>query len=212
MQVFAFGHSITHGFWDEEGGWVSRLRKFLDRKSLEKPEEYYFETYNLGVPGNTSEDLLERFEQELEARIWEEDETVIVIQIGANDIQYLEDRDRINVPKDEYRGNLEELVDQALEYTSNVLLIGELYTTIEGPIPWSEDRHLDDERLEEYVEIQREVSEEKDVPLIDLRSEKSKQEWSDMLEDGSHPDSKGHESIEQKVRSKLLEENMLGIQ
>lgn len=61
MQVFAFGHSITQGFWDREGGYITRLRKFLDKKSLENPDEYYFETYNLGVSGNDSQQLKERF-------------------------------------------------------------------------------------------------------------------------------------------------------
>jgi lysophospholipase L1-like esterase len=105
MQVFAFGHSITQGFWDSESGWVLRLRKFLDQKSLENPDEYYFEVYNLGVSGNDSRQLLERFSQELEARLWDEDETLILIQIGANDIQYLEEKEEIRIKKEEYREN-----------------------------------------------------------------------------------------------------------
>lgn len=88
-----FGHSITQGFWDTEGGWVQRLRKFLDEKSLKQPEEYYFEVYNLGVSGNDSRQLLDRFDDELEARLFDEDETLIIFQIGANDIQYLQAKD-----------------------------------------------------------------------------------------------------------------------
>jgi len=38
-------------------------------KSLENPDKYYFEVYNLGVSGNDSRQLLERFESEVNARI-----------------------------------------------------------------------------------------------------------------------------------------------
>lgn len=211
MQVFAFGHSITQGFWDTEGGYIARLRKSLDKRSLKNPDEYYFETYNLGVSGNDSHQLLERFSNELEARLWDEDETLILIQIGANDIQYLEEKDVIRVEKQQYRENLEALIEEAREYTEKVILVGEAYTTIEGPIPWSEDKHLSDERLDEYVEVQRKVAEEKDVPYVDLRSLRTKEEWGQMLEDGSHPDSKGHKLIYRKVKEKLTDEGLLGL-
>lgn len=211
MQVFAFGHSITQGFWDRESGWVLRLRKFLDKKSLEKPEEYYFEVYNLGVSGNDSRQLKERFSQELEARIWEEDETLILIQIGANDIQYLEEKDEVRVGKEEYRENLEALIRQARNYTGKVVLVSEAYTGIDGPIPWSEEKHLSDERLGEYVEVQRKVAEDKNVPYVDLRGLKEKEEWLELMEDGSHPDSEGHELIYEKVREKLTGNGLLGL-
>lgn len=211
MQVFAFGHSITFGHWDKEAGWVLRLRKFLDRKSLEKPDEYYFEVYNLGVSGNDSAQLLERFSQELEARLYEENKTLILIQIGANDIHYLEDKDRVRVEKEEYRENLEGLIEKARNYTDKVLLVGEAYTGIEGPIPWAKEKHVSDERMEQYVEAQRKVAEEKDVPYIDVRGLKEKEEWLEMLEDGSHPDSEGHELIYGNVKEKLMDEGLLGL-
>lgn len=31
MRVLVFGDSITQGFWDTEGGWVERLRKYYDQ-------------------------------------------------------------------------------------------------------------------------------------------------------------------------------------
>lgn len=211
MQVFAFGHSIKQGFWDRENGWVMRLRKFLDKKSLENPGEYYFEVYNLGVSGNDSRQLLERLNQEIEARLWEEDETLILIQIGANDIQYLEEKDEIRVEKEEYRENLEALIEEARSYTDRVVLVGEAYTSIEGPIPWSEEKHLSDERLGEYVEIQRKIAEEKELPYLDLRGLRTKQEWEKLLEDGSHPDNKGHELIYENLKEKLIEQGLLGL-
>ncbi|MFB6190711.1 MAG: SGNH/GDSL hydrolase family protein [Candidatus Nanohaloarchaea archaeon] len=211
MQVFAFGHSITQGFWDCEGGWVQRLRKFLDEKSLENPEKYYFEVYNLGVSGDDTRQLLDRFEDELEARLWEEDGTTIILQVGANDIIRLREENEIAVPEEEFEENLGELIALAREHADSVLLVGEAYTTIDGPIPWAEQKELSDERLERYVEMQRKVCREENVPYVDLRSMYSKEEWSEMLEDGSHPDREGHKVIYKSVLDRLKQEGMLGL-
>lgn len=211
MQVFAFGHSITHGYWDSEGGWVQRLREFLDEKSLENPDEYYFEVYNLGVSGDDTRQLLERFENELEARLWDEDGTTIVLQIGANDIIYLSEEGELAVTEEQFEANLIELIEKARSHTGNVLFVGESYTTIEGPIPWAEQKELSDDRLERYVEIQRKICRREDIPFIDLRAMYSKEEWSDMLEDGSHPDSEGHRVIYESVLDRLEQENMIGL-
>ena len=69
-QILIFGDSIIYGAWDREGGWAARLRKFLDEKTLTE-EDFYCLVYNLGISGDTTEDLLERFEFETEQRIKE---------------------------------------------------------------------------------------------------------------------------------------------
>jgi hypothetical protein len=44
-KILVFGDSIAYGDYDKEGGWVIRLRKFLDERQLDS-----YETYNLGIP------------------------------------------------------------------------------------------------------------------------------------------------------------------
>lgn len=129
-QIFAFGHSLTFGRWDGEGGWVSRLRRFLDKRSLDDPEEEDFLVWNMGVPGDDTDQLLDRFEDELERRLWPED-TVILIQIGANDLQRVEGEPRV-APAD-FRQNLKKLVEMAGNYSEDILLIGDAYYGIEVP-------------------------------------------------------------------------------
>ena len=74
--ILVFGDSITYGAWDKDGGWVQRLRKFLD----ENYEDFF--VCNLGVSGNNSDDLLKRFEFETEQRIKEEKKTIFIFAIG----------------------------------------------------------------------------------------------------------------------------------
>ena len=208
-QIFAFGHSITHGFWDPEGGWVQRLRKILDKKSLENSDEYYFEVYNLGVSGDDSTDLVNRIESELNARLWEEDETVILIQIGANDIQYFNEEYRLRTPKEQFKENLMNLISISRNYTDRIMFVGDPVTTIEGPIPWAKDKELSDSRLKNYTDTVRRTCENENIPFVDIRSELSKSDWSEKLEDGCHPNREGHKLIFERVKEKLKEEELI---
>ena len=86
-QILIYGDSITYGAWDtEQGGWVARLRKFLDNKA-DEDEKYYYLVYNLGISGNNSTDILSRFEFEAKQRVREEGETIIIFALGTNDSQ-----------------------------------------------------------------------------------------------------------------------------
>jgi len=210
-QVFAFGHSTTHGFWDSEGGWVQRLRKTLDKKTLSDSEKYYFELYNLGVPGNDSGQLLERFETEIETRLWEDDDTVILIQIGSNDIQYFNEEYRLRTSKDDFKQNILSLISKAREYTEKIIFVGEPIITIEGSIPWAKDKELSDNRLKNYTDTVRRICENQGIVYIDLRSDYTKKQWSDKLEDGCHPNNKGHKLIFEKVKEKMKERQIIDI-
>jgi len=62
--LLALGDSITYGAWDPAGGWVARLRANACAKHRTDP----WLVHNLGIPGDTSADLLRRL-GEVE-RIW----------------------------------------------------------------------------------------------------------------------------------------------
>ena len=80
--VLIFGDSITYGAWDREGGWAKRLRSFLDEKQLSDSNIFYT-TYNLGISGENTDDLLKRIDSEIKPRLDESEETVIIFAIGA---------------------------------------------------------------------------------------------------------------------------------
>ena len=88
------GDSIMYGSWDPEGGWPGKLRNFLDARALREnnPVELntsgYVALYNLGIPGDTSRGLLQRFRSEVFPRINEEQKTIVLIAIGTNDAQF----------------------------------------------------------------------------------------------------------------------------
>jgi len=203
VQIFAIGHSITQGYWDTKGGWVQRLRTYLDEKTLENPEKFYFEVYNLGVSGNDTNQIIDRFESEIERRIDDDSQTIILLQAGANDTIYLTPDDDLRVSEKKFKKNNHDLIEKAKRYTDSIIFVNDGYTAIEGEIPWSEDEEYSDKRLATYLEIQKKVCEDSNVPLIDFRNIFSKQNWLEMLEDGIHPNNKGHEQIFLKVKEEI---------
>lgn len=203
MQIFVFGHSIVQGFYDTNGGWVQRLNTYLIKKILENSKNYY-EVFNLGIPDNDSKQLLERFEDELKRRLYEQSDAIIIFQFGANDVQHLikEDKERVSI--EEFKKNTKELIKKARKYTNNILFVGEAYTTIKGPIPGFIDKKLSDLRLEQYSQTQKKVCKELSIPFIDLREKFTKKYWSKLLKDGIHPTNRGHEQIYKLVKEKLV--------
>ena len=73
MLVFVFGDSIAWGLYDDRGGWVGRLWNARSRL-----------VYNLGVDGETSEDISKRFIAEAKVRGANKN-SIIVFAVGVND-------------------------------------------------------------------------------------------------------------------------------
>ena len=65
MQIFIFGDSITSGMWDTQGGWADQIKQRVTTQCINSHFEIDIEVYNLGISGNTSRDLLYRFELEI---------------------------------------------------------------------------------------------------------------------------------------------------
>ncbi len=112
-QILVFGDSIVFGNWDLEGGWVQRLRKFVDQKIAASKFEIKCPVFNLGISGDTTEELLERFENEIRPRELDEKETIILISIGINDSIFDLEKQKNWVSLDSYQKNLEQLIKKA---------------------------------------------------------------------------------------------------
>ena len=84
QNICVFGDSVTWGAWDNKGGWVSRLRAFIESGNRD-----YF-VYNLGVSGDTTKELLGRFDIEAKAR----SPNIIIFQIGDNDSIFVKSGDK----------------------------------------------------------------------------------------------------------------------
>ncbi len=195
-RISIFGDSITWGAWDlKNGGWVSQLRRYFETN-----ENYEVDVYNLGVSGDTTNDLLIRFNTECLAR--NRHPQTIIFAIGINDSQYINATDNPRTPIEKFQNNLVELINQAKNFSSQIIFIG--LTKIDEaktmPVPWSPEKFYSNNSVAKYNSVIKKISREYNLPFIDLLDLLEMNE----LEDGLHPNSDGHKKMFLKVKEFLL--------
>lgn len=205
LQIFVFGDSITYGAWDPEGGWVARLRKYLDKKQLAEPKQFYYMVYNLGVSGDSSEDVLERFSTEIEQRFEKDVEALVIFAIGINDAHFFKNVAQAKVVE-KFNVNLKKLTALAHEYTRNILFVGAT-PVIESktmPVPWNVAISYDNKQISKDDKLVREFCKKKNIPFIEVFEDWQTTKYELLLShDGLHPNSEGHEKIAEAVKKYL---------
>lgn len=213
-QVLIFGDSITQGYWDVDGGWVQRLRKFVDEKIISSNQKIYHEIYNLGVSGDTSEDILKRFEQEIIARTDKDSEIIILIAIGTNDALFNNVKQSNWVALGKFKENIQALTEIGKKYTEKIVFVG--LTPVDelrmDPVPWTPDNSAKNEYVQKYDEIITVLAKENGIGFC-LVFEKflAQDNYQSLLQDGDHPTSTGHEFVYETVKSYLLANKILEI-
>ncbi|MDP4039973.1 MAG: GDSL-type esterase/lipase family protein [Candidatus Pacearchaeota archaeon] len=196
--ICIFGASSVWGAWDyEKSGWANRLRLFLDS------ENYDIFTYTLGVSGDTTNELLKRFDIEAEAR----QPTLIIFSIGDNDSIYVKSQNKQMVSPQQFEKNLQKLIDKAKKFTDVIIFIGckkvdEPKTT---PIPWATDYHYTNQNLSLYNQKIKDISNKNKIHYLEI-SDLIKNE---DFEDGLHLNSKGHQKLFLKIKDFLLDKKLL---
>lgn len=210
MNLLIFGSSITWGAWDKEGGWAHRIKNYCDNKAVESNYDNYVAVYCLGVSGDNTVDLLERFNTEVKARIDEGEKTLILIEIGINDSQCFLADSTHRVSPEEYKRNLLKLAEASKQQGADLIFVG--LTPVDkrvDPIPWKPDYSYRLEFVQRYDEILKEVSREQNIPFVDLLSKFPESKYQDLLIDGLHPSTEGHQIMYNEVKSFLQQKGLI---
>ncbi len=206
--ILVFGASITWGAWDREGGWVQRLRRLMDERNL-SGKDFHCLVYNLGVSGDTTRELLGRLESELRHRIDEEENTIVIFSIGMNDSQFIRESNSLMVFPDEFQKNLGKLAHIAQRFHARVIFLG--LTPVDervDPIQWAPDRSYRNEYVKQFNDMIEKFCIGNKIDFIDIFESFMQAKHNKLLEDGVHPNSKGHERIFRAV-SDFLAKNRL---
>ena len=213
VNILVFGASTTYGAWDSEGGWVNRLRKYIDQKIIESKFEIDYLIYNLGISGDKTGDLFKRFEVETEARKGKHgEEVVILFHIGINDCIYNESMGRVEVSGDDFRKNLVKLVEMAKIYSKKIVIIGSMPVDSRvSPLPWAPGRYYKNEYVEEYNGILKDVAESERVEFLEIFKEFINKDYSSLLSDGVHMNDEGHRLMYERVRDYLEDKEIIDL-
>jgi lysophospholipase L1-like esterase len=171
------GDSITYGWpWGPEVSWTSMLEKVIDA-----------EVFNRGIPGNTTSQMLDRFDK----AVLKTNPTHLIIMGGINDIVWQESFDRIV-------WNLRTMAEKAVQ--QNIKVIFGIPTAI------------DDEYIEKLTQRIRnwikEYSIQQGIPVIDFDQAFYDQNGNlitDYLSaDGAHPTKEGYKAMFARIDTTIF--------
>jgi len=203
-KLFLIGNSITTGAWDEKGGWANRLISQTMRMNMDNEDLYYI-PYNLGVSGDTVEDVIARLEQEVMARSYafNPDEKVeFVFSIGVNDSVYLIDEGKPRFSNQKFEENLEKIIEISKKIAQRISFVGicPVDDDLLNPIPWAPDKAYSCQYVAKFENIINAVCSKHNIPFLPLFERwMSMSDWKDYLIDGVHPNSKGHELLANQI-------------
>lgn len=195
MDIGIWGDSITYGSCDSEAlGWVGRLRK------TRGADQDYDATYNYGLCGDTSDNLLSRFSSEFDSNVYGVE--IIVFAIGLNDSSTSGDSNEFLVPMERFQKNLRSLIAQAEDRNSKVVLVG--LTNVDEsrtvPLPGSStQKKFLNENIRKYDNALREIATEAKIPFIGVFGLLDDAD----LADGLHPNAQGYEKLFSVIREEL---------
>lgn len=182
VQIGVWGDSIVHGGGDIDlGGWVNRLRLYLNRRGLGD------HVFNLGLGGNNSQEVADRIAPELAARCVHIDH--VLVSVGANDIGY---EIKLTTPE-QFRANLLSIVRTIRGFGKTVRLMT-MTRSLKQPGRWVT-----------FNDVIIQVAADEGCGLLDLRQIPDPEDLPDQV----HPTPAGHEKIFQAVRLLLMEEGII---
>jgi acyl-CoA thioesterase I len=180
-RLLFFGDSLVAGVGDPTGaGWVGRVvaASFASGLGLT--------AYNLGVRGETSEQVALRWRAEALPRLLAGADCRIVLSFGANDTSI--QHDRVRVDADRSLGALATILDEAA-------MIG-LPTLVVGPAPVDDPEQ--NRRIHGLSVSFAEVCAERGVPFMSVvEALLASTVWMEQVAvgDGAHPGAEGYDAL-----------------
>jgi len=207
-EILIFGDSVVEGAYDYEfGGWATRLKLYV----WNKYPEYYLPFYIEGISGNTTKDMLNRIDTEIKHRLFEEEysERAIILAIGENDTSMDKTINKTLIPVEEFEDNLLELIELVKKYKFEVVFIGfgKVDESKTNPTTFDKNLFYKNEVYEQYDALLQMISKEKNCHYVELK--RFKENYKDLLEDGVHPNTKGHKVIFEEVKDFLEKEKII---
>lgn len=193
--IVIFGDSITEGAGDETGrGWADMLKA---NWKIPRPHESGFpagsahpNVYNLGIDGDRTVDVLNRFEFEVAARR----PRGIILAIGANDLHWDDPRPVTGLAP--FAAQYNQLLLRAVASADQVLVMN-LFRVDE-----SAGQHgVSNAEIDTFNEAIRQSALQHAVELLDVSQLLGPSDYCD----GIHPNHSGAEKIYQIVSAKLAE-------
>lgn len=195
-KILIYGDSIAYGKWDEGGGWVQRLRSYIDVK-YNVTNNKNIQVYNLSIPGEITPRLCTRIRGEMDMRIPladTKDNNLVLIAVGINDTNAQNWLSGKQTSLTEFNQNINQLISLTSNKYSKCVVMG--LTPIHEPTYEKRFQgRLFNKTIKEYDTVISEVTAKRNIPFVDLFEVLKSKGYEETLIDGIHPNSIGHKMI-----------------
>jgi len=206
--ILCFGDSITFGKGEKPAkGWCGRLKDYFE------PKDRHYHVINLGFPGHTAQDILDRIDNEASTRARirrDSDKFLILISVGTNDCRHddLPEKKKFRMSEDEFKEDIQKLIEKSKKFPAKVAFLGLPPVDEKLTSPFEGEYYFTNERVKLFNDAVKESCEENNVLFLDIFDLMSKEDYSNLLEDGLHPNSEGYNFVFEKVKN-FIESNEL---
>lgn len=192
-RICIFGDSVVWGACiPKREAWTDLLRNHLDEKF-----NYSVALYNLGIDGNTSKDILKRFDVEAQAR----NPDVIICAVGAND-SIFRNNNQFDISESDFLQNLTDILKKAKTYSEQILFVGLVKGSDVETIPLKRSttgKCYSKLAVKKYDECIKLFTKQNNIPFVDVYPLLTDEDF----DDGLHPNIQGHFKIFQAVKKIL---------
>ncbi|WP_158992907.1 SGNH/GDSL hydrolase family protein [Mucilaginibacter sp. L196] len=202
--LLCFGDSITRGENDaKHGGWADRLKTYFIKDFL-KEQHNEVCVFNLGIGGETTNGLKNRFKTEFDARRLtdQNDQTIVTIAYGINDLAISNANPAVS--EEHFLLNMQECIKYALQKKAKVILINIL--PIVDAEPKKNPKFRKPEDIGKYNSIIEKLSADFNISYVNVFSPFNKSKAQFLTPDGIHPNSKGHKLLYKTIKKQVLKE------
>lgn len=209
-QILIFGGSVAYGAYDSLGGYAQRLRNYFEDKLFVDPA-VNFVLFNLGIGGDNSKYVLERFDFETKARLAKKEDTIFIFDIGKNDSVYDNNKKMVAITIKDYTRNLLKLTKLARKYSNKIIFVGlgPVDESLVDPIPWYKGHSYKNALIEKYNDALMSFCRKNDFHFVDVWTTFSSLNYRKLLDDGVHPNTKGHAKLFQIIKNYFEKNNIL---
>lgn len=198
MVILVFGDSITQGYWDDQGGWAERLRKAYSEALKENSPTFI----KSGVAGNSSNEILTRFETETNSNTNIRDQIIFIFAIGINDARIDIDPEVNAYNAKNYAENLAEILKRAKRRSDKIMFVG--LSPCAEPNAVASDPVWTNDRIKEFNSILHNFCIQNNVSFVEIFEPFHEvQNRAELLYDGIHPNNDGHQLIASLVSTEL---------
>jgi lysophospholipase L1-like esterase len=128
----------------------------------------------------------------------------IIFAIGANDSREIREHPDQEISLEEYKKNILQLIQLAKALSKEVVIVGLFPADEKLSTPYKEDKFYFNQKLEKYNNALREIAADEGLQFVDIFASLLSQDYLQLLADGLHPNTAGHQFIFEAVKKALF--------